>query len=682
MNYSIWKIPYDSPERAPELEKAGYTPLLGIILRMRGYDTPEKVRAFLGGGADDLCDPFLLSDMDKAVGRIRRAVDSGERVAVYGDYDVDGITSTCLLTGFLRSLGLECEPYIPDRMEEGYGLNSAAVDALASRGATLIITVDCGVTGIAEAQHAQEIGVDMIITDHHECMDELPPAVAVVDPKRPDSRYPNTSLAGVGVAFKLICAIDGSVENCLDRYCDLVAVGTVADVMPLTGENRVITGAGLKKLKDHPRAGLLALMKEAGIGDKQLTAGSIGFTLAPRLNAAGRLGQASRAAALLMSEDETRAAALASELCQLNRDRQALEGSIWQQALAMLGDTKPNAPIVLANSGWHQGVIGIVASRLTEAFGLPAIMICLDGENGKGSCRSYGGFNLFEALSSCSEFLDSFGGHALAAGLNINVDKISAFRQALAEYYRQNPPSNEISLDIDLRIDSPDLLSMKCVESLALLEPCGNGNARPVMCLVGAELVSVMPIGGGKHLRLRLGKFGQIYECIFFSHTQEELGLSPGDLVDAAFFPQINEFRSRRSVQLLISALRRHDPKPICRKILEGSALTPTDAADSLPRRADMVAVWRALEAQGGGFSGTLDELCRLSRSIGIYAPKLCAGLRAFDELGLVSLRGTADAPTAVIIPNAPKANLADSKLLGELESLAREQKRKETQYV
>jgi single-stranded-DNA-specific exonuclease len=309
-------------------------------------------------------------------------------------------------------------------------------------------------------------------------------------------------------------------------------------------------------------------------------------------------------------------------------------------------------------------------------------MICLDGENGKGSCRSYGGFNLFEALSSCSEFLDSFGGHALAAGLNINVDKISAFRQALAEYYRQNPPSNEISLDIDLRIDSPDLLSMKCVESLSLLEPCGNGNARPVMCLVGAELVSVMPIGGGKHLRLRLGKFGQIYECIFFSHTQEELGLSPGDLVDAAFFPQINEFRSRRSVQLLISALRRHDPKPICRKILEGSALTPTDAADSLPRRADMVAVWRALEAQGGGFSGTLDELCRLSRSIGIYAPKLCAGLRAFDELGLVSLRGTADAPTAVIIPNAPKANLADSKLLGELESLAREQKRKETQYV
>ena len=667
MKYNIWKIPYMPPRPPEALLRAGFSPLLSLILALRGYGDAESAQKFLSADTAMLVDPYLLTDMAPAVERIRLAVRQHEKVAVYGDYDVDGITSTCLLTGFLRSLGLDCTAYIPDRICEGYGLNSAAIDTLSKGGATLIITVDCGVTGIAEARHAREIGVDMIITDHHECMDTLPEAVAVIDPKRPGSLYPNTDLAGVGVAFKLICAIDGSAERCLEQYCDLVAVGTIADVMPLTGENRVITEKGLEKLQRDPVFGLHALIAEAGLGDKRITAGSIGFTLAPRINAAGRLGQATRAAELLMSQSSEQAFELAGELCRLNRSRQQLELEIWNEALAMLGDEPPRHPIVLASSGWHQGVIGIVASRLTEAFGLPAIMICLDGENGKGSCRSYGGFNLFEALTACSSHLVSFGGHAMAAGLNIRRENIGAFRQALAEYYDSNPPTSEISLCVDLRIDSAEMLSMSCVSSLEKLEPCGNGNPKPLLCITGAELLSVVPIGGGKHLRLRVRKFGQIYECVFFSCTPEELGAHEGELIDIAFYPQINEFRSRRSVQLLVTDVRPHDRSELCRRLLSGLELSPGDAADCLPRRSDLAVLWRQLLHMPRAPIPVGDVL----NVCGLYSPMACAGLAAFSELGLVSLSENGGHTYISINRDTPKVELSNSATLRRLSDAA-----------
>lgn len=656
------------PEPPEELLRAGFSPLLSLVLALRGYDRADSAARFLSTDTGTLEDPFLLSDMAPAVERIRRAVQRREMVAVYGDYDVDGITSTCLLTVFLRSLGLVCIPYIPDRIGEGYGLNSAAIDTLAGKGAALIITVDCGVTGIAEARHARDIGIDMIITDHHECMDSLPEAVAVIDPKRPDSKYPNTDLAGVGVAFKLICAIDGSAERCLQKYCDLVAVGTIADVMPLTGENRVITGLGLEKLRQNPVFGLYALISEAGLGEKKLTAGSIGFTLAPRLNAAGRLGQASRAAELLMSQSREQAFELAGELCALNRSRQQLELEIWNQALEMLGGETPTHPIVLASDGWHQGVIGIVASRLTEAFGVPAVMICLDGENGKGSCRSYGGFNLFEALSACSSHLVSFGGHAMAAGLNIRSDEVPAFRRALAEYYDRKPPSGEISLGIDLRIDSAKLLTMSCVASLEALEPCGNGNPRPMLCMTGAELVGLTPIGGGKHLRLRIRKFGQVYECVFFSCTAKALGLREGARIDVAFFPQINEFRSRKSVQLLITDVRPHDCSVLCRRLFAGEELSPGDAAECLPQRSELVALWRLLlrTAREAVPVETVLAQC------GLYEPVACAGVAAFSELGLVSLSENGGQTYISVNTGTPRVELSNSPTLRRLEAASR----------
>lgn len=374
--------------------RAGYSPLLSAVLCVRGINSPESAREFLECGPGALADPFMMTDMAAAVERIKLAIERRERVAVYGDYDVDGITSTCVLTDHLRKKGLDCLYYIPDRMEEGYGLNTGAIKSLQEKGVSLIITVDCGVTTVEEAAYAALLGVDMIITDHHECRDTLPAAVAVVDPKRADCNYPSRDLAGVGVAFKLLCALEGDSRAVLDEYADLVAVGTIADVMPLTGENRFIVREGLKKLRHGARPGLRALVEEAGLGEKRISASNVGFSLAPRLNASGRLGQASLAAELLLTESATRAAEYAADLCSLNRERQALETEIWHQALDMLDGEKPQDPIVLCGDNWHQGVIGIAASRLTEAFNVPAVMICLDGDKGKGSCRSCGGFNL------------------------------------------------------------------------------------------------------------------------------------------------------------------------------------------------------------------------------------------------------------------------------------------------
>ncbi len=660
MSYTHWNIPYTQKESPEALIKAGFSPLLASVLSVRGFGDAAAARAFLDGGAALLGDPLMMADMPQAVMRITRAIAAGETVAVYGDYDVDGITSTCMLTDYLRRRGLECHCYIPDRMEEGYGLNTGAIDALREQGVSLIITVDCGVTTVEEAEYASGIGVDMIITDHHECREELPQAIAVVDPKRPDCNYPSRDLAGVGVAFKLLCALEGNAEAVLERYADLVAVGTVADVMPLVGENRYIVKRGLEKLQLSPRPGLLALIREAGMCDKRITATTVGFTLAPKLNASGRLGQAGMAAELLLTASPSTAAELASELCQLNRDRQALEGDIWREAQEMIGSSAPDTPIVLAREGWHQGVIGIAASRLTEAYNVPAIMVCLDGENGKGSCRSCGGFNLFEALSACSEYLEGFGGHALAAGLTIKRENIPAFTAALADYYRSNPTNSESCLDIDLCADDPGLLTMNCVEDLELMEPCGTGNARATLCMTRCSLASVTPIGGGRHLRLSIEKFGMIYEAVFFSRTQEELGLRVGDWVDIAFFPQINEFRSRRSVQLLVVDIRRHDGGH-SDEVLRGSIENCTE--NSAPSREDFAAVWRRIVQCGGLLRGEKTGVLELLAP-GLWDSRVCICLKVFAELGLIELDYDGRILSLRRMEGVDKVDLASSEIL------------------
>lgn len=635
MKLQDWKIPYSRPEYPAELRQAGCGPLLSAVLALRGIRTLPEARELLDGGLTCLHDPLLMAGMPAAVARIRRAIAAGEAVAVYGDYDVDGITATCLVTDYLRSKGLRCVGYIPDRNEEGYGLNCAALDTLRQDGVSLLITVDCGITAVEEADYTRQIGLDMIVTDHHECKPgALPEAIAVIDCKQEGNRYPNPDLAGVGVALKLVCAVEGDDASILDRYADLVAVGTVADVMPLVGENRYLVRRGLEMLSQHPRPGFSAMLKEAGVDPERITASSIGFSLAPRLNAAGRLGQATKTAELLMCADPDKAASLASELCELNRKRQSIETEIWRDALSKLEGKTPDGPIVLASDRWHQGVIGIAASRLAEQFSLPAIMVCLNGDHGKGSCRSYGGFNLFEALSACSEHLLGFGGHALAAGMTIRSDKLRDFRSALAEYYHKNRPAPQPEVSCDLLIWDPALLSLENVRELDRLEPYGNANPKPIFCLNDVLLESAEQVGGGRHLKLRVRLVQTRLDGIFFSHSAQALGIAEGDRVDLAFTPQVNEFRGHCSVQLVVSAIRRHDGTELCRQILLGEENVCYAASVFRPERADFVRLWRSWSGETE-LGGTVEEILRQCPE-GMEPERYCLCLMILLETGLL----------------------------------------------
>ena len=630
-----WKIPYSRPEYPAELKQAGFGPLLSAVLALRGIRTLSEAQELLDGGLTCLHDPMQMQGMAQAVRRIRLAIERKEAVAVYGDYDVDGITATCLVTDYLRSKGLRCVGYIPDRNEEGYGLNCAALDSLHADGVSLLITVDCGITAVEEAEHTKEIGMDMIVTDHHECKPgSLPDAVAVIDCKQEGNRYPNPDLAGVGVAMKLVCACEGDDAAMLERYADLVAVGTVADVMPLVGENRYLVRRGLEMLSKSPRPGFAAMLRETGVDPARITASSIGFSLAPRLNAAGRLGQATKAADLLMATRPEEAAALAAQLCELNRQRQSIETEIWKDALSKLNGKRPTGPIVLASDQWHQGVIGIAASRLAEEFSLPAIMVCLSGDHGKGSCRSYGGFNLFEALSACSQHLLGFGGHALAAGMTIRSDKLPAFREALNAYYRANKPDKQPDVDCDLLIRDSSLLTLDNVRELDRLEPYGNANPKPVFCLSGVPLVSADQVGGGRHLKIQVELGGARMDGIYFSHSAQALGIAPGDRVDVAFTPQVNEFRGHSSVQLVVSAIRRHDPGDLCRRILARDADAAFAAAAYCPCRADFVRVWRSA---GEDFTvpGSPEAVLKLCPE-GMEPERFCLCLMTLLETGLL----------------------------------------------
>ena len=670
MNYSKWKIANIGCTTGSVLRKAGYAPLLAAMLEVRGIHTVSEAEKFLHGGAETLSDPMLMKDMGKAVERIKAAFAAGETIAVYGDYDVDGITSTCLLTDWLRSRGVNCYPYIPDRIGEGYGLNTSAIQTLKDRGVSLIISVDCGITAAEEAEFAKQLGVELIITDHHECREQtIPDAVAVIDPKQESCRYPNKDLAGVGVALKLVCAVEGDSEAVIKKYADLAAIGTVADVVPLTGENRYIVRTGIAMLEHTKRPGIAALMHESGIEDRKVSSSTIGFTLAPRLNAAGRLGCVSVAGKLLMTDDKAEAAKLANELCELNRRRQALETDIWDDASKMMSGQTPETPIVLASENWHQGVIGIAASKLAEQYSLPTVMICLDGEKGKGSCRSYAGFNLFDALSACSEHLEGFGGHALAAGLNIRRENLQKFCEAFGRYYRANRPDELPTLNCDLEITDPSLLDMDDVRSLDMLEPYGSGNPKPLMCIKSAKLDRVTPIGGGKHLRLSISFGGVGFECVYFSHTEKELGLNVGERIDVAFTPQINEFRFRSSVQLQITAVRRHDPRPLCRKMLEPSGKLPeSEAAAYCPDRSAFVSVWRSLKAAGGAVAADLDGLLRQCPK-GLEPERFCICILALCELGLLHKLKPDSVFGARIVSGCAKVNLEDSTIIRSLKA-------------
>ena len=582
MKYKQWQVASPCPDGQLALERIGLPPLLAGLLSARGVTRPEDARSLLSPNREPIPSPDLLKDMDRAVRRVRLALDREERIAVYGDYDVDGITATCLLTQFLTALGGQAVPYIPCRLGEGYGLNSEAVQALAEQGVGLIITVDCGITAVEETALANRLGMDVVITDHHACKEELPPAAAVVDPHRPDCPYPFKGLAGVGVALMLALAVAGpdAAPAVFDKFCDLAAVGTVADVMPMTGANRAIVSLGLQKLNPPRRLGFASLLRCSGLEDRPVTSVSVGYTLAPRINASGRMGMAEVAVELFLTRDPVRADELAAQLCELNRERQGIEGDIFQQCVQSLEEVPQEGIVVLAGRQWHQGVVGIVASRLAEKYACPCFMICLDGGMGKGSCRSWGDMNLFELLSSCSELLENFGGHALAAGFTVREENIPALDRALRQAVADNCRGQALPsvLEVDMAV-APQHLTVEAVESLDLLEPCGTGNPRPVFLLQGAQVHTMSQVGRGRHLKLKLESRGIALDAIYFSSQGSELGLYPGCRVDVVFCPQINDFRGVRSVQLQVVDLRLAPSRAqleqaIYDKYVRGEALT------------------------------------------------------------------------------------------------------------
>ena len=670
VKYGIWNVNEPDVGAVNALTEA-YAPLAAMVLASRGIKNTQQAHAYLDCNAP-LLDPFLMTDMDLAVQRLRQALQQGERIAVFGDYDVDGITATCLLTDFLRHQGGDCLSYIPGRLEEGYGLNPIAIHQLHSEGVKLIITVDCGITAIAEAELCHDLGIDLVVTDHHECKEVLPRAVAVVDPHRPDGGYPHKNLSGVGVAFKLAAALCGDQQAVLKEYADMVCLGTVADVMPLQGENRVFVARGLELLKDTRRPGIAALMEESGCDPKSLSASSIGFMLAPRINAAGRMGQIDLAVELFLTQDRKCASEVARALCDLNRQRQTVESEIYDQAVAMLPTGQAPEAIVLADESWHQGVVGIVASRIAEEYACPAFLICLDGEHGKASSRSHGGFNLFASLSSLSSLLESYGGHELAAGFTISRANIPEFRKQIcalaAGYYCDDTPRT--SLDIDCAI-SAELMTIPNIESLSVLEPCGNSCPKPVLMMHGLTIDRITMVGGGRHMRLRLRSGRHSLNAIYFSASPETVPISLGDVVDVAFTPQINEFRGERNVQMNVLDIRPSCNADCCPetgsyRALQAGRVTAEIAQALLPDRATLAMVWRYLSA-AGPIQETPICLCRkivrwTDQPMSLGQMMTC--LDIFRDVGLLDVERMHKHITVRIRPNTGKVDLTTSKTM------------------
>ena len=686
MKFKKWNIAAPPEQAVALLRSAGYPYLLSSVLAARGIDTAEAAAVALERDRSLTISPMLMRDMDKAVARIQRAIAGRETVAVFGDYDVDGITSTVLLMDYLKNCGVRCLRHIPRRIEEGYGLSKEAIRHLRDQGATLMITVDSGITGNAEVDFAASIGLDVVITDHHECKEELPAACAVVDPHRPDCPYPFKHLAGVGVALKLVLALGGESreDSLFARYCSLAAIGTIADVMRMEGENRTIVSCGLEALPHTDFVGIHALLKEVGLLGKPITSIQIGFVLSPRINAAGRMGEADLAADLLETSDPARAEALARELCGLNRQRQEVEQAICADAVEKIGrlPAEDRSALVLASENWHQGVVGIVASRLSEKYACPSFMIHVRDGIGKGSCRSYGGFNLFAALESCADLLEGFGGHELAAGFTIQEGNIDAFRTRMNRYVRaaagKEPPVT--SLDIDAPLTCPGEVSLAEVEQLDQLEPYGAGNPRPVFALLGATVDAIQPVGQGKHLKFRLSKGTCRFDAIFFSVTAEECGVAPGARVDAAFYLQANTFRGATTLQLQLIDIRpsltpsRHEAADLdlIRRLVAGEVLTCQEQTRLQASRGQFAAYWTALDhrlRRGKAEADTLPLLRRLAAGCGGGESFLRAALAlaVFSERGLISLSVQGDQVTLALNPIQGKVDLFACPYLSRL---------------
>ena len=539
-------------------------PAIATILLNRGIRTGEQVRSYLKKELAGVHNPFLFDGMDAAADRIVTAIAENEPVVIYGDYDVDGITSTALLYSFLKSHGANAEYYIPDRKKDGYGINIMAVNRLARKGIKLMITVDCGITAVGEIEFAKTQGMEVIVTDHHTCKEDLPRAAAVINPKIPDSGYPFDGLAGVGVAFKLVLALAVrmglNTKEVFMQYAELATVGTIADVVPLVDENRIIVDKGIMSARQTKNKGIRALIEVSGINRTALSAMNVAFTIAPRLNVAGRLESADTAVRLLIEEDYDKALEIARHLNSLNAERQRIELEIFNKAMRQAESFGENeqSVYVLDGEGWNSGVIGIVASRVLEKFYRPCILISCENGKGKGSGRSIEGFNLFDALTACGGELTEFGGHSLAAGLSIEQDKIAEFRKKINEYAKKNmnPAMLVPKLKIECALDVSDI-TMNAAKIISRLEPFGMGNEMPVFAAYGLKVQNISCMGAeGKHLRLLLGAGGMSLRAVGFGMGELAQSIAVGQKVDIAFTMSVNIYQDNENLQLLLKDIK------------------------------------------------------------------------------------------------------------------------------
>lgn len=677
-----WEVKFtpDKEKYTDEISAGtGLCRTMAKLLVNRGYTDVKSANDFLGKRTEILHDPFLLDDMEKGAAKILECIKAGRKITVYGDYDVDGITSVSILYLYLSRAGADVEYYIPSRKGEGYGVSSDAVKKIASGGTSLIVTVDTGITANNEVKEAKELGVDFVITDHHECPEVLPEAYAVINPKRSGSKYPFPSLAGVGVVFKLLCALEAlksgdpmieCVRRIADGYSDLTAIGTIADVMPVIDENRIIISHGLISADNTDKTGLEKLINLCRNNEtkttrqkvnKKLTSGFVSFGLAPKINAAGRISDASIAVRLFLTKDESLAEKYAVRLCEINRERQLEENKIAEEANEYI-ENHPfdkSGVIIIENDTWNHGVIGIVSSKITEKYSLPSILISFEGnENpadpeavGKGSGRSIGGMNLVNALSSCSDLLEKYGGHELAAGLSVKRKNLEEFKRRMNEYAKNffGGETSVPSLDIDCELDT-DEINLSLASEISMLEPYGVSNPTPLFVLRDAKIDDITPVGMNRHLKIRLSKGNFAANAMLFGTSSEEFSLHTDDSVDVAFNLEINDFMGVMSPQMNIKDIRMSDSeyskelenKKIYKDVREGTCtLAPSDI---IPTREDFALIYKFLlkEVREGRDEYTVTRLLHsLEKSfpdVPFNYVKLKLAIKVIRELNIISV--------------------------------------------
>lgn len=647
----VWSVAKVNKERAIAMANSlEIPPLLAMMLDIRGITKEEDVINFLQENKD-FSDPFLMKDMDKAVDRITTAVENGEKICVYGDYDADGVTSTSLLYSYLRdSLGADVMFYIPTRTGEGYGMNKGAVDKIHSLGVTLIITVDNGISAREEIDYANSLGIDTVITDHHMPSGAIPKAVAVVNAHQQDDKSPFKDFSGVGVAFKLVMAIEGEyadVDSLLENFSDIATLGTIGDIVPLVGENRTLVKNGLRHIQNSDRIGINAMKQESGIAEKEINSSNVAFTLVPRINAGGRLGSSEKSVNLLLTEDEDEAVTIADKLGMDNRERQSIEKEI----LASIDEEVRRTPnivndkiLVFAGKGWHQGVVGIAASRIKDIYDKPTIIIGIDDDGvARGSGRSVEGFSLCDAVFACSEHLTHYGGHPMAVGISLEKEKINDFRKAINAYCKDiKMPYNILHIDCKL---NPNQLDLSILDSLSYIEPCGASNPSPIFGLYNMTVIATKEIGNGKHMRITLSRGqGQVpVYAVYFNHNFQSCSYRNGDIVDVAVSLDRNIYNGQENLSVIIKDIKYSqsnneeliDSERIFDKFAKRYKLTKNEVMSILPTRNDFAYVYRFLKQNKGFIYGEYALVNALNYKISMG--KLIVILYSMKELGLIN---------------------------------------------